>query len=131
MVWNLMILHGRPEDLWVIASKYLRPTYNGHYWIRKIPYICVNIISLKKQWWKGTATTYKMFTLQYFMHKNFMKTHQRKGPVTTLHLNMFLRKILYFFNPFMTNIPILYPLKHQKTKGFLVFSGSIKWENWP
>ena len=103
-----MILHGRPEDLWVIPSKYLRPTYN------------------RQKRWKGNATTYKIFTLQYFMFKNFMKTDQRKGPVTTAHLNMFLRKILYFFNPFMTNIPILYPLKHQKTKGFLVFSGSIK-----
>ena len=36
------------------------------------------------------------------------------------------------FNPFLSNVPILYPLKTlEKTKGFLVFSGGIKWEHWP
>ena len=34
-------------------------------------------------------------------------------------------------DPFLANVPILYPLKHQKTFGFLVFSGGIKWEHWP
>ena len=32
----------------------------------------------------------------------------------------------FLFNPFLANAPILYPCKHQKTKGFLVFSGDIK-----
>ena len=27
--------------------------------------------------------------------------------------------------------PFYTPWKHQKTKGFLVFSGGIKWEHWP
>ena len=27
--------------------------------------------------------------------------------------------------------PFYTPLKNQKTKGFLVFSGGIKWEHWP
>ena len=37
-------------------------------------------------------------------------------------------------NPILANVLILYPLKrpeNQKTFGFLVFSGSIKWEHWP
>ena len=32
-------------------------------------------------------------------------------------------------NPFFANVPVSYPLKHHKTKGFLVFSGGIKWEH--
>ena len=37
------------------------------------------------------------------------------------------RKSLYLetFTVYLLNVPILYPLK----KGFLVFSGGIKWEN--
>ena len=31
----------------------------------------------------------------------------------------------------MANVPILYALETQKTKGFLVFSGGIKWKHWP
>ena len=39
-------------------------------------------------------------------------------------------------NPFLDNVTILYPLKTpenlwQKTFGFLVLSGGIKWEHWP
>ena len=37
----------------------------------------------------------------------------------------------FIFNPFLANVPILHRLKHQKTFGFLVFSGVIKWEHWP
>ena len=33
-------------------------------------------------------------------------------------------------NPFQTNVHTLYPLKLQKTKGFLMISRSIKWEHW-
>ena len=33
-------------------------------------------------------------------------------------------------NPFQVNVSILYPLKHQKAFGFLVFSGNTKWEHW-
>ena len=34
-------------------------------------------------------------------------------------------------NPYLTNVPILYPLKKkQKTKTFLVFSGGIRWKHW-
>ena len=40
------------------------------------------------------------------------------------------------FKLFLANIPTLYPQKipenlYQKTKGFLVLSGGIKWEHWP
>ena len=35
-------------------------------------------------------------------------------------------------NPFLANVLILYPWKHQKTLFcFLVLSGGIKWEHWP
>ena len=34
-------------------------------------------------------------------------------------------------NPFLANVPILYPLKPPYTKGFLVISGDIRWEHWP
>ena len=30
------------------------------------------------------------------------------------------------FDPFQTNVPFLYPLKHWKTSGFLTFSGGIE-----
>ena len=33
-----------------------------------------------------------------------------------------------FLNPSLTNAPIYTPSKYQKTLGFLVFSGGIKWE---
>ena len=32
---------------------------------------------------------------------------------------------------FRPMFPFYNPWKHQKTKGFLVFSGGIKWEHWP
>ena len=35
------------------------------------------------------------------------------------------------FNPFLTNDPILYPLKTLEVFGFLMFSGGIKWEHRP
>ena len=35
----------------------------------------------------------------------------------------------YAFNPFLVDVPILSPLKTlQKTKGFLMYSGSMEWE---
>ena len=34
-------------------------------------------------------------------------------------------------NPFWTNAPYLHPLKNEKTKGFLMFSGGIIKEHWP
>ena len=34
-------------------------------------------------------------------------------------------------NPFLANVPILYPLKHQKIFGFLVFTRGIKQEHLP
>ena len=34
----------------------------------------------------------------------------------------------YYLNQYLTNVPILHPVK---TFGFLVFSGVIKWEHWP
>ena len=37
----------------------------------------------------------------------------------------------FAFNPFLANVPILYPLKTSENQGFLVFSGGIKWEHWP
>ena len=32
----------------------------------------------------------------------------------------------FIFKPFLTNFPLLYPLKHQKTSVFLMFSGGIE-----
>ena len=32
----------------------------------------------------------------------------------------------FVFKPFSTNVPLLYPLKHQKTSFFLMFSGGIE-----
>ena len=32
----------------------------------------------------------------------------------------------FIFKPFSTNVPLLYPLKHQKTSVFLMFSGGIE-----
>ena len=32
----------------------------------------------------------------------------------------------FVFKPFSTNVPLLYPLKHQKTSVFLMFSGGIE-----
>lgn len=32
----------------------------------------------------------------------------------------------YILNPFLSNVPIMYHLKHHKTKDFLKFSGAIK-----
>ena len=32
--------------------------------------------------------------------------------------------------PIPYHVSILYVLKHRKTKGFLEFSGDIKWEHW-
>ena len=36
-----------------------------------------------------------------------------------------------FLTHFLPMYPIYTPWKHQKTKGFLVFWGDIKWEHWP
>ena len=32
----------------------------------------------------------------------------------------------FIFKPFSTNVPLLYPVKHQKTSVFLMFSGGIE-----
>ena len=40
----------------------------------------------------------------------------------------FIKKQLTHFRPMF---PFYTPWKHQKTFGFLVFSGGIKWEHWP
>ena len=34
-------------------------------------------------------------------------------------------------NPSHANLPILSPLKQQKTNDFLVILGGLKWEYWP
>ena len=34
-------------------------------------------------------------------------------------------------NPFITNVPILYPLKTPENLGFLLFSGGIRWKHGP
>ena len=34
------------------------------------------------------------------------------------------------FNPFYVNVPFLYPLKRQQTRGFLTFTGGIEMEHW-
>ena len=36
----------------------------------------------------------------------------------------------FLLNPFVTNVSILYSVKH-KIKTFLAFSGGVKWEHWP
>ena len=123
MVWNLMILHGRPEDLWVIASKYLRPTYNGHYWIRKIPYICVNIISLKKQWWKGTATTYKMFTLSTLCTKISWKLISEKDRLQLCISICFWGKFCISLTHLWLTFPFYTPWNTRKPKVFWCFQG--------
>ena len=41
-----------------------------------------------------------------------------------------LLPLLVLLNPFHVNAPFLYPLKRQKTKGFLIFSGGIKMGHW-
>ena len=47
-----------------------------------------------------------------------------------LKLSHLVRK--HIFKPFLVNIPINYtPWKHQNTKGFLLFSGGLKWVHWP
>ena len=35
-----------------------------------------------------------------------------------------------YIDPFVANVPILYPLKAPGNKRLSVFSGSIKWEQW-
>ena len=37
---------------------------------------------------------------------------------------------IFKFNPFSTNIPFLYPWKHLRTRGFLMFSDGIEVEHW-
>ena len=39
--------------------------------------------------------------------------------------------LVALLNPFLANVPILYPLKPAKNQRFLVFLGGIKWEHWP
>ena len=34
----------------------------------------------------------------------------------------------WMLNPFSANVPLLYPWKHQKTSGLLMFSGGQKWK---
>ena len=48
-------------------------------------------------------------------------------PVTPLILELVENDL----NPFLVNVPILYPWKHQKVLCLLVFSGVKKWERKP
>ena len=45
-----------------------------------------------------------------------------------VHWHEMSQKSLTYFLPMF---PFYTPWEHQKTKGFLVFSGGIKWEHWP
>ena len=45
-----------------------------------------------------------------------------------VEVDLFAKIILTHFWPMS---PLYTPWKHQKTKAFLVFSGDMKWENWP
>ena len=49
-----------------------------------------------------------------------------------LDLQVYLKRIpSRTFNPFLANIPILYPLNTPENLGFLVFASDKKWELWP
>ena len=51
-------------------------------------------------------------------------------PLSELHLLETKARVKYranSFNPFSTNVPLLYPLE---TSGFLMFSGRIEVEHW-
>ena len=45
-----------------------------------------------------------------------------------VHWHEMSQKSLTYFLPMF---PFYAPWEHRKTKGFLVFSGGIKWEHWP
>ena len=56
-------------------------------------------------------------------HNSFSSIfHSSNSSLTSLDL---------FINPFPANAPFYTHRKHQKTFGFLVFSGGVKWEHWP
>ena len=40
-------------------------------------------------------------------------------------------KVLMFWNNFLPMFSVDTTWEHQKTKGFLLFSGGLKWEHWP
>ena len=46
-------------------------------------------------------------------------------------LRVFTKCRLNDINPFLANVPILYPLKTPENLWFSLFLGGIKWERWP
>ena len=44
---------------------------------------------------------------------------------------IWIRHWTLYLTHFWPVFPFYNPRKHQETKGFLVFSGGIKWEHWP
>ena len=62
--------------------------------------------------------------IQVFLYHSFLKHFLWK---------IFQKFSMKFLKPFPGQCPhfIYIPWKHQKTKGSLVFSGSIKWKHWP
>ena len=55
---------------------------------------------------------------------------QRSCIVSTYETYNILKNVSQYLNPFPTNVPLLYSLKHQKTCSFLTFSGDIETEHW-
>ena len=64
--------------------------------------------------WASPYTAARYFQLFHFQYVKWCKI-----------INM------YILGHFWPMLPFYTPRKHQKTKGFLVFSGGIKWEHWP
>ena len=105
---------------------------------------CINPFNTKQN---GDAETFAPHTiLKKYLKKSLQRVPEKRSSVLVKEfvfskVGMFsillltfmhpLLQIFHEFNPFLANVPILCPLKHQKTKGYLVFSGVIKWEYWP
>ena len=74
-----------------------------------------------------------MSWLQVRWVKKFKKKNKTPGSTLANAVPLVLKQISYFLsliklvlayiNPFVANVPILHPWKHQAIKGFLVFSG--------
>ena len=58
----------------------------------------------------------------FFSHKNIKEMFHT--------VNSELSKVFEWFNPFHATDLFWYPWKHEKTRGFLTFSGGIKRDQW-
>ena len=80
--------------------------------------------------WKGSQPAFTCSKLTIETLEQGVKYVQSYNDNDDGIMNDCYPKLLTFLNPFLPNVLFLYPPKTSEIRGFLMFSGGIKREDW-